>query len=257
MFENILYSTANAVATVTVNRPDKLNALNKKTILEIGEAIKNAVQDASVRVIVLTGAGDKSFVAGADISAFSSYNRDEAKALSAEGQAVFLSIENCSKPVIAAVNGFCLGGGCELAMSCHLRIASDNAKFGQPEVKLGLIPGYGATQRLTRYIGKTKALELMMTTDMISAKEAFDLGLLNYVVPQAELMVKCLEIADKIKKQAPLAIAGVIKCVNDYETTTDGFKEEVDVFGYCFTTEDMKEGTTAFLEKRAPVFTGK
>lgn len=257
MFKNILTKTENAICTITVNRPDKLNALNALTIQEIGMAVKDAENDDAVRVIILTGAGEKSFVAGADISEFKGYSLEQAKKLSADGHRVFDSIENCSKPVIAAVNGFCLGGGCELAMACHMRVASENAKFGQPEVKLGLIPGYGGTQRMPRLIGRTKATELLMTTDMINAQESLALGLVNHVVTLDALMNKCLEIAEKIKKQAPLAIGGIIKCVNDYYSDKNGFESEIDTFGYCFTTDDSKEGANAFLEKRAAVFTGK
>ena len=197
-----------------VNRPDKLNALNRETIQEIGHAMKAAEADAGVKAIILTGSGAKAFVAGADISEFSSYGEAEGRDLAQKGHDVFDAIENLTKPVIAAVNGFALGGGCELAMACHLRVASENARFGQPEVKLGLIPGYGGTQRLTTLIGKTKATELLMTADMIGAAEALQLGLVNYVVPSESLMEKCREIADKIMKQAPLAIASVIRCVN-------------------------------------------
>ncbi|HNR18809.1 MAG TPA: enoyl-CoA hydratase-related protein [Bacteroidia bacterium] len=255
--ENILSETDDGICTITVNRPDKLNALNKKTIAEIGLAVKHAEKDNSVNVIILTGAGNKAFVAGADISEFANYNLEEAKALSKHGHDVFNSIENCKKPVIAAINGFALGGGCELAMSCHLRIASDNAKFGQPEAKLGLTPGYAGTQRLPRLIGRSKATELLLTADMISAAEALQLGLVNYVVKQEELMGKCLEIASKIKLQAPVAVAEIISCINTYYSGKDGFAEEINAFGRCFTTEDFKEGTTAFLEKRKANFKGK
>jgi enoyl-CoA hydratase len=256
-FENILYEVKDSVCTITVNRPDKLNALNKRTIAEIGEAVKDAQHDNNVNVIILTGAGSKAFVAGADISEFADYNLDEAKALSKHGHDVFNSIENCTKPVIAAINGFALGGGCELAMSCHLRVASENAKFGQPEVKLGLTPGYAGTQRLPRLIGRTKATELLLTADMISANEALQLGLVNYVVKQEELMSRCMEIANKIKQQAPVAIAEIINCINFYYSNSDGFAEEINAFGRCFTTDDFKEGTKAFLEKRKANFSGK
>ena len=257
MYENILTATENNICTITVNRPDKLNALNKKTIAEIGMAVTAAEKDNSVRVIILTGAGAKAFVAGADISEFANYTFDEAKALSKHGHDVFNSIENCSKPVIAAVNGFALGGGCELAMSCHMRIASDNAKFGQPEVKLGVIPGYAGTQRLPRLIGRSKATELLLTADMINATEALQLGLVNHVVKPEELMPKCMELAEKIKQQAPIAIAEIINCVNTYYSPNDGFEEEITAFGRCFSTDDFKEGTKAFLEKRKAVFVGK
>lgn len=256
-FENILTDSVDGICSITVNRPDKLNALNKKTIAEIGQAVINAQNDYRVNVIILTGAGSKAFVAGADISEFANYNLEEAKALSRHGHDVFNSIENCTKPVIAAVNGFALGGGCELAMSCHIRIASENAKFGQPEVKLGLIPGYAGTQRLPRLIGRTKATELLLTADMISADEALQLGLVNYVVKPEDLMNKCLEMARKIKLQAPVAVAEIISCINTYYSDKDGFAEEINAFGRCFTTEDFNEGTKAFMEKRKANFKGK
>lgn len=257
-FENLLVKTENEINFITVNRPDKLNALNKKTVQEIGEAIKNVANDASIKGIIITGAGQKSFVAGADISEFIGLTVEQGKALAQHGQNVFKLIEDCPKPVIAAVNGFALGGGCELAMACHLRIASDNAKFGQPEVNLGLIAGYGGTQRLTQYIGKSKSMELHLTADMINAEQALQLGLVSYVVTQDQLIVKCLELFEKIKTKSPQAVAGVIASINGYFTDgIDGFKKEVDEFGKCFGTQDFKEGTTAFLEKRKPVFTGK
>lgn len=257
-FENLLTAVENGVLTITINRPDKLNALNKKTVEEIGVAVKNGETNNDVKAIIITGAGPKSFVAGADIAEFVGLSVEQGKALAQAGQDVFKSIENCSKPVIAAVNGFALGGGCELSMACHLRIASDNAKFGQPEVNLGLIAGYGGTQRLIQYIGKTKALELHMTADMINAEQALKLGLVNYVVAPDQLIVKCLEVIEKIKTKSPKAITGVINSVNAYfENGVDGFAAEINEFGKCFATEDFKEGTTAFLEKRKANFTGK
>lgn len=257
-YQNILTESANGVFTITINRPDKLNALNKLTIQEIGAAVASAEKDKTVRVIVLTGSGQKAFVAGADISEFSDFNAEQGAALSRSGHEVFNSIEQCTKPVIAAVNGFALGGGCELAMACHMRVAADNAKFGQPEVKLGLIPGYGGTQRLPMLIGKSKATELLMTADMINANEALALGLVNHVTTPDQLMNKCLEIAEKIKQQAPLALAGIIKSVNDfYNETKNGYESEIAAFGKCFVTEDFKEGTAAFLGKRKPEFKGQ
>ncbi|MBP6335629.1 MAG: enoyl-CoA hydratase/isomerase family protein, partial [Bacteroidia bacterium] len=202
-YTNILTANQDGICTITVNRPDKLNALNRETIQEIGRAVAVAVSDKGIGGIILTGAGAKAFVAGADISEFSSYTVEEGKMLSAEGQKVFKSIEQCPKPVIAAVNGFALGGGCELAMSCHLRVASDNAKFGQPEVKLGLIPGYAGTQRLVQLIGKGKAMELLMTADMIGAEEALKLGLINYMTTPDQLMTMVINIMNKIKAQSP------------------------------------------------------
>ena len=257
-FENIIVKTENNIFYLTINRPDKLNALNKKTVQEIGMAIKEAEGDNSVKGIIITGSGSKSFVAGADISEFIGLSIDQGKAMAKAGQDVFKMVENCPKPVIAAVNGFALGGGCELAMACHLRIASDNAKFGQPEVNLGLIAGYGGTQRLIQYIGKTKAAELHMTGDMISAAQALQYGLVNYVTTPEQLIPKCIEVLEKIKTKSPKAIAGVIASVNAYfEEGVDGFSKEIDEFGKCFSTEDFKEGTAAFLEKRKANFTGK
>jgi enoyl-CoA hydratase len=257
-YENLLTSADNGILTITINRPDKLNALNKKTVSEIGEAITAAKTDDAVKAIIITGSGPKSFVAGADIAEFVGLSVEEGKALAKAGQDVFRSIETCPKPVIAAVNGFALGGGCELSMACHLRIASENAKFGQPEVNLGLIAGYGGTQRLIQYIGKTKAAELHMTADLITAEQALNLGLVNYVVAPDQLMAKCIEIIEKIKSKSPKAIAGVINSVNAYfENGVDGFDTEINEFGKCFGTEDFKEGTTAFLEKRKANFTGK
>ncbi|HEY0030359.1 MAG TPA: enoyl-CoA hydratase-related protein [Bacteroidia bacterium] len=257
-FENLLIAIDNNILTITINRPDKLNALNKKTVEEIGTAIKYAEANAEVKAVIITGAGPKSFVAGADIAEFVGLSVEEGKAMAKAGQDVFKQVENCSKPVIAAVNGFALGGGCELSMACHLRIASDNAKFGQPEVNLGLIAGYGGTQRLIQYIGKTKATELHMTADLITAEQALNLGLVNYVVPQDQLQSKCLELIEKIKTKSPKAISGVINSVNAYfENGVDGFEAEIEEFGKCFATEDFKEGTSAFLEKRKASFTGK
>ncbi|MBI2271641.1 MAG: enoyl-CoA hydratase/isomerase family protein [Bacteroidetes bacterium] len=257
-FENLLTKTENGVHTIIINRPDKLNALNKKTVQEIGAAVKEAIADSIVKGIIITGAGPKSFVAGADISEFVGLSVEQGKAMAKAGQDVFKLIEESPKPIIAAVNGFALGGGCELAMSCHLRIASDNAKFGQPEVNLGLIAGYGGTQRLTQLIGKARSLELHMTADILTAQQALQFGLVNYVISPDQLMTKCLELLEKIKTKAPLAIAGVIASVNMYYTDgVNGFDAEVNEFGKCFSTTDFKEGTAAFLEKRKANFAGK
>lgn len=257
IYENCVTTLEEGLLSITINRAEKLNALNKKTIEEIGVIVLEAQTNPSVRVILITGAGNKAFVAGADISEFAGYNAEQGATLAYDGHQVFNSIENSNKPVIAAINGFALGGGCELAMSCHLRIASDNARFGQPEVKLGLIPGYGGTQRLTRLIGRTKALELLMTADMIGADEALKLGLLNDVTTPDELMGKCHELAGKLMQQAPLALAGIIRSVNAYDKIgKDGFQEEINEFGKCFITADFKEGTRAFIEKRKPAFQG-
>ena len=257
-YQNILTEINNGILLITINRPDKLNALNKQTIAEVGQAFAAAENDASVRSIILTGSGTKAFIAGADISEFAEYTTEEAKELSAHGHAVFNAVEQCSKPVIAAINGFALGGGCELAMACHMRVAAENAKFGQPEVKLGLIPGYGGTQRLPQLIGKAKAMELLMSADMIDAQEAYRLHLVNYVVPQEQLLDKCREILTKIMTQAPIAVSEIINTVNAYyDKDQDGFQLEINQFGRCFTTEDFKEGATAFLEKRKAEFKSK
>lgn len=257
-FENLLVKTENAICTITVNRPDKLNALNKKTVQEIEAAVKLAIADVSVKGIILTGAGQKAFVAGADISEFVGLSAEQGMAMAKAGQDVFALIEQSPKPVIAAVNGFALGGGCELSMACHLRVASDNAKFGQPEVNLGLIAGYGGTQRLTQLIGKAKSMELHMTADMLTAQQALELGLVNYVTTPELLMPKCIELLEKIKTKAPVAVAGVITSINAYYNYgIDGYAKEVSEFGKCFSTADFKEGTGAFLEKRKANFTGK
>lgn len=255
-YNNILIAIHEEVLTITVNRPDKLNALNAHTIQEIGDAVARGAEDPGIAAMIITGTGAKAFVAGADISEFANYSVEEGKALSAAGHKVFDSIEQCRKPVIAAVNGFALGGGCELAMSCHLRVASDNAKFGQPEVKLGVIPGYAGTQRLAQLIGKGKSTELLMTADMIGAAEALQLGLVNYVTTPDQLMAKTLELINKIKANSPKAIESIIRCVNaGYEDGVDGFKFEIEEFGRCFGTGDFKEGVGAFLEKRKANFT--
>ncbi len=257
-FKNLLFNLSNGILTITVNRPDKLNALNKLTVQEIQQAINSAKENPEVKGIIITGSGTKGFVAGADISEFIGLSPAEGMAMAQAGQDVFKFIENCHKPVIAAVNGFALGGGCELAMACHMRVATDNAKFGQPEVNLGLIAGYGGTQRLIQLIGKTKAMELHLTGDMITAEQALFLGLVNYVVPQAELMARCIEILERIKTKSPVAVGGAINAINAFFTEgVDGFKAEINEFGKCFSSQDFKEGTSAFLEKRKPNFTGR
>lgn len=257
-YQNILTRTENGVLYITINRPDKLNALTKQTVQEIGEAVSSGIETAAVKAMIITGAGPKAFVAGADIAEFVGLSVEQGKGLAKAGHDVFNKIENSPKPVIAAVNGFALGGGCELSMACHIRVASNNAKFGQPEVNLGLIAGYGGTQRLIQYIGKAKALELHMTADMIGAEEAHRLGLVNYVTTPEELISKCLELIEKIKSKSPMAIGGVIKSVNAYYAEgVDGFDKEIEEFGRCFASEDFKEGTAAFIEKRKANFTGK
>ncbi len=258
-YQQLLTEINNNILYITINRPSKLNALNKEVLTELSHAVAAAQADKQVRAILLTGAGEKAFVAGADISEFQSYNLEEGKQLAKDGhENVFNAIENSSKPVIAAVNGFALGGGLELAMACHIRIASDNAKLGLPEVTLGLIPGYGGTQRLAQLVGKGLAFEMIFTADMITAEKALQIGLVNYVVPQSDLLAKAEELLDKIKQRAPLAIASAIKAINaGFNPKADGYQTEIDEFGNCFDTQDFKEGTAAFLEKRKAVFKGE
>ena len=258
MYTTLLTELEKGTLVITVNRPDKMNALNKDVIEELGKVIDEVYTNDEIKSAIITGSGEKAFVAGADISEFIPLGYAEATALAKKGQNVFDKIENSPKPIIAAVNGFALGGGCELSMACHFRIASTNAKFGQPEVNLGLIPGYGGTQRLTQLIGKGKAMELMMTADMVGADDAKALGLVNHVVTLEELLPKAKEILQKIHIKAPVGISKVIACVNDAaKCNPHGFSNEITRFGECFTTDDMKEGTTAFIEKRKPVFKGK
>lgn len=259
MYQTLLTSLKEGLFTITINRPDKLNALNKDVIDELGKAIDEVYGNEEIKTVLITGAGEKAFVAGADISEFTSLDTAGGEALAEKGhRTVFDKIENAPKPVVAAVNGFALGGGCELAMACHFRTAGENAKFGQPEVNLGLIPGYGGTQRLVRLIGKGKAMELMMTGDMISAAEAHTLGLINHVFPAADLLAETEKLLYKIQSKAPLAVSKVIQLVNEAATgNPEGFAQEIREFGACFATEDMKEGTAAFLEKRKPIFKGK
>ena len=258
MYQTLLTSLENGIFTVTINRPDKLNALNKDVMTDLQNLVLEIESTEAIKAAILTGAGQKGFVAGADISEFVGLSHGEGKDMAKKGQDIFFRIENCSKPIVAAVNGFALGGGCELAMACHFRIASENAKFGQPEVNLGLIPGYGGTQRLVQLIGKGRALELLMTGGMIDAQTALQYGLVNYVVPQEELINKATSILQTIVSKAPLAIAKCIKTANAvFDHSANGYVVEVEAFGECFATEDMKEGTTAFLEKRKPAFTGK
>ena len=258
-FENLLVSTENGLATITINRPKKLNALNKNTIEELHNAFKNLETDASVKAIIITGSGEKAFVAGADISEFAHFSVEEGGRLAAKGQEMLFDfVENLSTPVIAAVNGFALGGGLELAMSCHFRVASDNAKMGLPEVSLGVIPGYGGTQRLPQLIGKGRAMELVMTAGMISAEDAKNYGLVNHVTTQEELLPLAQKIASKIMRNSSVAISAAIKAVNaNFKDGVNGFETEISEFGACFGTEDFKEGTTAFLEKRRADFPGK
>ena len=258
-FENILVDQENGLATITINRPKKLNALNKATIEELHNALKYLEEDTDVKVIVMTGSGEKAFVAGADISEFAHFSIEDGGRLAAKGQEMLFDyIENFSKPVIAAVNGFALGGGLELAMSCHFRIASDNARMGLPEVSLGVIPGYGGTQRLPQLVGKGKAMELIMTAGMIPADEALSCGLVNHVTTQEELLPLAQKLAGKIMRNSSVAIGAAIRAVNaNYTDGVNGFTVEVEEFGNCFGTEDFKEGTTAFLEKRKADFPGR
>jgi enoyl-CoA hydratase len=259
MYSTLLTELAQGTLVITINRPDKLNALNKDVIEDLGKALDEVYENDEIKTAIITGAGQKAFVAGADITEFLALGLEGGARLSRRGNdLVFNKIENCPKPVIAAVNGFALGGGCELAMSCHFRIAATNAKFGQPEVNLGLIPGYGGTQRLTQLIGKGKAMELMMTGDIIGADEALSLGMVNYVVAPEELMQKSKDILQKIQAKAPLAVSKIIACVNEAaKCDPQGFENENKRFGESFATEDMKEGAGAFIEKRKAVFRGK
>ncbi len=256
-YSTLLTALDNGILTITINRPDKMNALNKDVFTDLNNIITEIESNEAVKSVIITGAGSKAFVAGADISEFETLDKNDAIALAVRGQDIFARIENCPKPIVAAVNGFALGGGCELAMACHFRLASDNAKFGQPEVNLGLIPGYGGTQRLVHLIGKGKATELLISAQLIDANEAKQLGLVNYVTTPETLLEETRKILDIINTKAPLAIAGCIKAVNSvYNETVDGYEVEISEFGNAFATHDMKEGTTAFLEKRKPKFTG-
>jgi enoyl-CoA hydratase len=258
MYSAITTSIENAILLITINRPDKMNALNKTVLDELNAAVDEIYNNPAVRSAIIIGAGVKAFVAGADISEFQGLKHSEGMDLAHKGQHIFKKIEDSPKPIVAAVNGFALGGGCELAMACHFRVAADNAKFGQPEVNLGLIPGYGGTQRLTQLIGKGRAIELLITGNLIDANTALQYGLVNYVVPQAELLDKVRSILELVNTKAPLAVGRCIKAANTvYDHTRDGFSEEVKLFGECFATEDMIEGTNAFLEKRKPNFSGK
>ncbi|MFP5470388.1 MAG: enoyl-CoA hydratase/isomerase family protein [Bacteroidia bacterium] len=255
-YNNLLTEQKDRILIITINRPNQLNALNKETINELSVELKRAEKDASVRVIILTGSGEKAFVAGADIKEFADFNVEQGKALSKEGHdKLFNLVENLSTPVIAAVNGFALGGGLELAMGAHIRVASSNAKMGLPETSLGVIPGYGGTQRLAQLIGRGRAFELIMTAGMIKAEQALAYGLVNHVVEQTELLAKCEEIAHKILNNSPMAISSAIKAVNaNYNNAVNGYEVEVEEFGKCFGTAEFKEGTSAFLEKRKAEF---
>ena len=258
IFENILVQKTAALAQITINRPKKLNALNKATIYELHKAFDALESDLNIKAIILTGSGEKAFVAGADISEFAHFTTDEGATLAREGQEILFNfIENLATPVIAAINGFALGGGLELAMACHFRIASENAKMGLPEVSLGVIPGYGGTQRLPQLVGKGKAMEMIMTAGMISAEDAKAFGLVNHVTTQEELIPLVEKIASKILRNSSVAISAAILAVNaNFEDGVNGFDTEINAFGDCFGTEDFREGTNAFLEKRKPNFSG-
>ncbi len=257
-FDNIIVKSENGIGEIIINRPAKLNALNAATIQELHDGFKLLDNNNEVKVILLTGQGEKAFVAGADISEFANFNVTEGTQLAANGQKILFDfVENLKKPVIAAVNGFALGGGLELAMSCHFRVASENAKMGLPETSLGVIPGYGGTQRLPQLIGKGRAMEMIMTANMISAEEALRFGLVNYVVPLEELMDFTKNIAAKIMRNSPVAISNAISAINaNFKDGLNGFEIEIENFGKCFKTGDFKEGTTAFIEKRKANFKG-
>jgi len=258
-YKNLLIDINENIAVLTLNRPEKLNALNHETLTELHQAFKILNEDENIFVVILTGAGEKAFVAGADISEINKLNLLDGKKFAEFGQSVFSMIEKFDKPVIAAVNGFALGGGCELALSCHIRLASENAKFGQPEVNLGIIPGYGGTQRLTRLVNTGRAAEMILTADMIDAGEAYRIGLVNKVYPQSELQNKAFEMASKIASKGQQAIRFALKSIKvvDEVSLQQGQNIEAAMFALCCGTEDFKEGTQAFLEKRKPDFINK
>lgn len=255
-FENILLERKEKIGILTINRPNQLNALNKQTIQEIHRCLMLLRNEDDVRVVIITGSGEKAFIAGADIKEFSDFGINEGTELAAQGQELLFDLlQNFSKPVIAAVNGFALGGGLELAMACHIRVASYNAKMGLPETSLGLIPGYGGTQRLARLIGHGRAMEMITTAEMIKADRAYEIGLVNHAVAATDLMSTCTSIAEKIIKNSPKAITSAIRAVNSgFSHSVDGYHVEIEEFGRCFGTSDFKEGTSAFLEKRKPNF---
>jgi enoyl-CoA hydratase len=258
-YETLLYEKRNGIGYVTINRPEKLNALNRKVMAELSACFESIQQDAEVRAVILTGAGEKSFVAGADVNELAMQEPVQGKQTSTRGQKVLDFIEGLGKPVIAAVNGYALGGGCELALACTLRIAAENARFGQPEAKLGILPGYGGTQRLPRLVGKGRAMELILTGEPISAQEAHRIGLVNQVATAKDLIAAAEALARKIMANGPLAVKFSMEAVNHgmEMTQEEGQFLEATLFGLCCTTADMKEGTRAFLEKRPAVFVGR
>jgi len=288
MYKTLHTDLTDSILTVTINRPDKLNAINKDVMKELGEVVTEIYENKDIRSAIITGAGPKAFVAGADIAEFLGLTKEQGQALSAKGHDIYFRIASCPKPIAAAINGFALGGGLELAMACHFRLCTPNAKFGQPEVNLGLIPGYGGTQRLVQLIGKGRAIEIMLSARMVEATEAHVMGLVNYIVEEPdELLSKTRELLSIINEKAPVAIARIIECANiaagdgvfygssavwaadpfggqsagemrtdDGALVRNGFLREQEAFGECFSTEDMKEGARAFLEKRKPVFKG-
>ncbi|MCU0430207.1 MAG: enoyl-CoA hydratase-related protein [Cytophagaceae bacterium] len=257
-YQFLLWEVKGGIAYLTINRPDKLNALNFALLDELRDAVRTIYDDESVKAAILRGAGDKAFVAGADIAEFIKVNEFNGRKIAENGQEIMTMIENCPKPILAAINGFALGGGCELALACHIRVASTNAKLGLPEVTLGIIPGYGGTQRLTHLVGKGRAFELIMTGDMISAEEAWRMGIVNHITEPGATVSKCEEILSKILMRAPVAIGQVVETVNAaFNETKDGFQVEANSFAICAHTHDFKEGTQAFLEKRKPQFNGK
>ncbi|HKK87285.1 MAG TPA: enoyl-CoA hydratase-related protein [Saprospiraceae bacterium] len=257
-YKYLIVEVEEGVALVTINRPKALNAINRELMLEIQKVFKEDLTKREIHGAIITGAGEKAFVAGADIKGFMDFSPEEASKLSREGHETYNAIEDFHRPVIAAVNGFALGGGCELAMACHMRVAEENARFGQPEVNLGLIPGYAGTQRLPQLIGIAKATELLLTGDMINAEESLALGLVNHVVEKGQSVIKAKEIIGKVATKAPLAIEETLRCLRAFQSKTeDGYELEIDRFGWCFGTEDFKEGTSAFLEKRKPEFKNK
>ncbi|GAB4376748.1 MAG: enoyl-CoA hydratase-related protein [Salibacteraceae bacterium] len=257
-YEYLKTDSREYVTIVTINRPDKLNALNRAVIRELSDCMSSLDKDKQVRCVILTGAGPKAFVAGADIAEFANFSVKEGQNLAAEGQKLlFDQIEAMRTPVIAAINGYALGGGLELAMSCHIRLASNNARMGLPEVSLGVIPGYGGTQRLTELVGRGRAFEMICTGKMITAEEALEYGLVNTVCPQQDLLTLCEKLAGDIVKNSPVAVGFAIEAINAGRAAKTGFLKEIELFGKAFGTRDFKEGTTAFLEKRKPSFPGE